>query len=138
MKLGALACLFSDRSLDEAIKLMKEMGIETAEIGCGGATGDAHCKPAELLSDPAKIAAFKAVFEKYDMEISALDAHVNPVHPRSQGKRTGEYNSQQHYPTRRKARRKKRRDVRRLPRRARRTLPELDHAALAGGVRRPL
>ena len=47
MKLGALACLFSDRPVEKAIQDMKEMGIETMEIGCGGATGDAHCKPAE-------------------------------------------------------------------------------------------
>lgn len=81
MKLGVLACLFSDRSLEEAVKTMKDMGIETAEMGCGGATGDALCKPAELLADEKKLEAFKAVFKKYDMEISALDSHVNPVHP---------------------------------------------------------
>ncbi len=81
MKLGVLACLFSDRPLEQAIVDLKAMGIETMEIGCGGATGNAHCKPEELLADPQKLEAFKALFEKYDMEISALDSHVNPVHP---------------------------------------------------------
>ena len=33
MKLGVLACLFSDRSLEDAVRTMKEMGIETAEMG---------------------------------------------------------------------------------------------------------
>ncbi len=81
MKLGVLACLFSDRSVEEAVKTMKDMGLDTCEVGCGGATGDAHCKPAELLSDEKKLQEFKAVFEKYDLPISCLDAHVNPVHP---------------------------------------------------------
>lgn len=81
MKLGVLACLFSDRPVDKAIKDLKDMGIETVEIGCGGATGDAHCKTVELLKDEKKLEDFKAIFTKYDMEISALDAHVNPVHP---------------------------------------------------------
>ena len=81
MKLGVLACLFSDRSLEDAVKTMKEMGIETAEMGAGGATGDALCKAKELLADEKKLEEYKAVFEKYDMEISAIDSHVNPVHP---------------------------------------------------------
>lgn len=81
MKLGVLSCLFSDRSLEEAVKTMKEMGIETAEMGAGGATGDALCKAKELLADEKKLEEYKAVFKKYDMEISAIDSHVNPVHP---------------------------------------------------------
>ena len=81
MKLGVLACLFSDRSLEDAVKTMKEMGIETAEMGAGGATGDALCKAKELLADEKKLEEYKAVFKKYDMEISAIDSHVNPVHP---------------------------------------------------------
>ena len=81
MKLGVLACLLSDRSVEEAIRLLASMGVETLEIGCGGATGDAHCKPAELLADPKKIQKFKTLFESNHMEISALDCHCNPVHP---------------------------------------------------------
>ena len=81
MKLGVFSCLLSDRSVEEAVECLASLGVEAAEIGCGGATGDAHCKPAELLADSKKLEAFKKIFDKNNMEISALDCHCNPVHP---------------------------------------------------------
>ncbi|MCG8500383.1 MAG: sugar phosphate isomerase/epimerase, partial [Firmicutes bacterium] len=37
-----------------------------------------------LLADESKITAFKELVQKYDMEISALSCHGNPVHPQKQ------------------------------------------------------
>jgi sugar phosphate isomerase/epimerase len=51
------------------------------EIGCGGYPGKAHCNPAELLKDEAKIAELKATVDKYGLEIAALSTHGNAVHP---------------------------------------------------------
>lgn len=81
MKLGVFAVLFSDKSLEEALDYIKESGLDTVEIGAGGFIGDAHCKPAELLADEGKLAAFKAAFESREIEISALSCHGNPLHP---------------------------------------------------------
>ena len=81
MKLSVLAVALGDRSLDEALKFLSDRGVKSVEIGCGGYPGKAHCDPKVLLADEEKLNAFKATFEKYGMQISALSAHGNGVHP---------------------------------------------------------
>jgi sugar phosphate isomerase/epimerase len=51
------------------------------EIGCGGYPGTQHADPDVLLNDEAKLEEFKAIIKKYNVEISALSCHANPVHP---------------------------------------------------------
>ncbi len=84
MKLGVFTVLLSDRSLEEALKYLSGLGVQAVEIGCGGFPGDAHLKPDELLSDPGKITALKDLLQKYNIEISALSCHGNPVHPQKE------------------------------------------------------
>lgn len=81
MKLSVLANLYGAFPLDETLAKLTALGVHTVEIGAGGYPGKAHCNPAELLADPAKLAAWKAAFEKYDVNVCALAAHGNPVHP---------------------------------------------------------
>ena len=81
MKLGVLTNLFGSLSLDETLAKLSALGVESAEIGCGGYPGKAHCDPAVLLSDESALEAFKATFRKYNMDIACLSAHGNPVHP---------------------------------------------------------
>lgn len=81
MKVGVFAVLFSSMEFEKALDYIKSVGCEAVEIGCGGYVGDAHCKPAELLDDEQALAAFKQAVESRDLEISALSAHANPVHP---------------------------------------------------------
>ena len=81
MKLGVLTNLFANMSLDEALAKFKSMGIEAVEIGCGGYPGNAHANPEILLNDEKALEDFKALIKKYDVEISALSCHGNPVHP---------------------------------------------------------
>ncbi len=81
MKLSVLANLYGAFPLDETLAKLTALGVHTVEIGAGGYPGKAHCNPAELLADPAKLAAWKATFEKYDVSVCALAAHGNPVHP---------------------------------------------------------
>lgn len=81
MKLGVFTTLLSNLSLEESLKYFKSLGIEMVEIGCGGFPGNAHANPEELLADEKKLEEFKALIKKYDMEISALSCHGNPVHP---------------------------------------------------------
>ena len=81
MKLSVFAVLLQDKSFDEACKYLSEQGVQAVEIGCGGYPGDAHCKPAELLSDASKIDALKNTLKKYNLEIAALSVHGNNVHP---------------------------------------------------------
>ena len=81
MKLGVFTCVCGDKPLEEALKYFSEKGIEMVEIGCGGYPGKSHADPEVLLADDKKLEEFKALIKKYNLEISALSCHGNPVHP---------------------------------------------------------
>lgn len=81
MKLSVLANLYGNMPLEAAMKRLSELGVEAVEIGAGGYPGKAHCDPAELLTDLTKFRKFQEVFRRYHLEICALSAHGNPVHP---------------------------------------------------------
>ena len=81
MKLGVFTTLLQNLPLEEALKYFKSLGIEMIELGCGGYPGNSHCDPETLLNDEAKLNEFVALIDKYDMQISALSCHGNPVHP---------------------------------------------------------
>lgn len=81
MKLSVLANLYGAKPLDETLSILTGLGVHTVEIGAGGYPGKAHCNPAELLADSKKYEEFVNTFKKYDVEICALAAHGNPLHP---------------------------------------------------------
>ena len=81
MKLSVLINLYGNKTLDETLKIMAEQGVTTVEVGAGGYPGKAHCDPAELLADAAKLEEFKNTFKKYNISICALACHGNPLHP---------------------------------------------------------
>ncbi|HEX5069190.1 MAG TPA: sugar phosphate isomerase/epimerase [Vicinamibacterales bacterium] len=81
MKLGVFAVLFGSKPFEETLDYLVELGLEAVEIGTGAYPGDAHCKPAELLGDAKKLAAFQEALSRRGLEISALSCHGNPLHP---------------------------------------------------------
>jgi sugar phosphate isomerase/epimerase len=81
MKLGVFTCLLGNLPLEDALKYFSALGIEMIEIGCGGYPGKSHADPEILLNDSGKLVEFKALIAKYNLEISALSCHANPVHP---------------------------------------------------------
>ena len=81
MKIGVITNLLGNKPFEEALEYFVSKGIEMVEIGCGGYPGTAHADPDILLNDEAKLDEFKALIKKYNVEISALSCHANPVHP---------------------------------------------------------
>jgi sugar phosphate isomerase/epimerase len=81
MKVGVFAVAFSAMVFEDALDYIKSVGVEAVEIGCGGYIGDAHLKPTEVLGDPDAIAAVRKAVDDRGLEISALSAHANPLHP---------------------------------------------------------
>jgi sugar phosphate isomerase/epimerase len=81
MKIGVFAVLFGSKPFEETLDYLKSLGVEAVEIGCGAYPGDAHCRPAALLEDPAKLKAFRQAIERRGFVISALSCHGNPLHP---------------------------------------------------------
>lgn len=81
MKLSVLANLYGAKTLDETLQILTGLGVHTVELGAGGYPGKAHCDPAALLADEGKYNEFIATLTKYDVEVCALAAHGNPLHP---------------------------------------------------------
>lgn len=81
MKLGVFTVLLGSKSLEEALKYLADSGVQAVELGCGGYPGTAHVDAEAFLKDETKIEELKRLVAKYNMEISALSVHGNPVHP---------------------------------------------------------
>ena len=81
MKLGVMNPVLSAMSFEDALKYLNSLDVHAIEIGAGGYPGNVHLKPEELLASPENVAKYKALLEKYDVEISAISCHGNPLHP---------------------------------------------------------
>jgi sugar phosphate isomerase/epimerase len=83
MKLGVLTVLLQEMSAEEAFKYLAGLGVQAVELGAGGYPGSSHLKAEELAGNKAKISSFKDLLSKYNLSVSALSCHGNPVHPDS-------------------------------------------------------
>ena len=81
MKLGVFTVLYRDLSFEQMLDKVVELGLDAVELGTGNYPGDAHCKPDELLADPAKAKAYRDAIESRGLMISGLSQHGNPLHP---------------------------------------------------------
>ncbi len=81
MKLGVYSVVLGDMSLEDACAYLEDNGVQMIEIGCGGFPGKAHCDPEVLLADDQKLKEFQETIANHHLQISALSAHGNPVHP---------------------------------------------------------
>jgi len=81
MDVGVLTVPYSGKTLDETLKYLSGLGVKYVEIGTGGFPGKAHANPDILLNDEKALIEFKKTIKKYNLTISALSCHGNPVHP---------------------------------------------------------
>lgn len=81
MKIGIYTNAFREFPLETALQKIHDAGIEMIELGCGEESGFAHCNPEELLADQQKFKDFQDLIAKYELKISALSCHGNPVSP---------------------------------------------------------
>lgn len=81
MKLGVLTNVVGEMPLKEALAYFKSLGIQMVELGCGGYPGKDHCNPEVLLHDEDAYKEFMETLEESGMQVSALSAHGNPIHP---------------------------------------------------------
>jgi len=81
MKIGVFSVLFADKSLNEALNIIAEVGAEAIEIPTGGFAPKNHCDPASLLTNENRIRKFQQKVEQKGLFISALGCSGNPLHP---------------------------------------------------------
>lgn len=81
MKLGVFTVMLGDQSLEHTLEYLKCIGVDAVEIGCGGYPGTAHCNAVQFLRNKILIREFRQALDKYEMTLSALSVHGNPIHP---------------------------------------------------------
>lgn len=62
MKVGVFAAMFQNTTFTEALDYIVSVGVDAVEIAGGGYVGNAHCKPALLLSYRIKLAIHNNVW----------------------------------------------------------------------------
>lgn len=80
MRLGVFTVLFADKPFEKVLRYITEMGVDTVEIGCANYPGDSHLSP-RILKNRDNLKKFKDLLIKYNVQISGLSCHGNPLHP---------------------------------------------------------
>jgi sugar phosphate isomerase/epimerase len=80
MKIGIFTALLAGLSLDDVLKKLTKLGVDTVKLGTGNYPGDPHCK-LSLLDSKRELDTFKKKLEDAGFSISALSCHGNPLHP---------------------------------------------------------
>jgi len=81
MKLGAYTACLHDKPLEEALSTLLDLGLTSAEVNAGGFIGTPHLPVQELLASEQARAEYLATFDKYGVELTALNCNGNPLHP---------------------------------------------------------
>lgn len=81
MELSVMSPVLNSMGLEEALQYLSSLGVDSIEMGVGGYPGTAHVDAIEYINHPEKIKHFKELLKKYNLKLSALACHGNPVHP---------------------------------------------------------
>ncbi|MFW5690536.1 MAG: sugar phosphate isomerase/epimerase family protein [Planctomycetota bacterium] len=80
MKLGVMAALFGEMSLDDALHYCEKLGLDAIELPVGGYPGNPW-DLAGIHKSKTRLKDLKAKIEDHGMEVIGIAAHGNPVHP---------------------------------------------------------
>ena len=82
MKLGVYNAILHNRPLEDAIKVIADLGLNGIEINSGGFLPPVHIPEIdEIIADPAAAKAYLARFDGTGVEIAGLNCNGNPLHP---------------------------------------------------------
>ncbi|WP_290814950.1 sugar phosphate isomerase/epimerase [Halovivax sp.] len=81
MDLGVHTPPLYDRSFEDALAYLAELGVSAVEPGVGGYPGDDHLSRSAYLDDEDAQSELRGALEEHGMRISALATHNNPLHP---------------------------------------------------------
>ena len=88
MKLGAYTACLHDKPLEEALAILRDLGLNSAEINSGGFIGTPHLPVEEILESESAREEYLATFAEYGIELTALNCNGNPLHPDPEVRRT--------------------------------------------------
>jgi sugar phosphate isomerase/epimerase len=81
MKLGAYTACLHDRSLPEALKILQEMGLTSAEINAGGFIRAPHLPIEQLQSGTAAREEYLGLYQQAGITLTGLNVNGNPLNP---------------------------------------------------------
>ena len=81
MKLGAYTACLHDKPLPEALRILKAMGLESAEINSGGFLPPVHLPIEDLRASQDARDEYLGLFADAGMTLTALNCNGNPLDP---------------------------------------------------------
>jgi sugar phosphate isomerase/epimerase len=81
MKLGAYTACLHDKPLPEALEILRDLGLDSAEINSGGFLPAVHLPIEEVRSSSAARNEYLGLFDSYGITLTALNCNGNPLHP---------------------------------------------------------
>jgi len=78
---GAYTACLQDRSLPEALDVLKDAGLTGAEVNVGGFIPSPHCPVDALLASPTARDEYLGIFKDKGMTLSGLNTSGNPTSP---------------------------------------------------------
>jgi sugar phosphate isomerase/epimerase len=81
MKLGAYTACLHDRSLDETLKILGQLGLSSAEINAGGFIPAPHLPITDLLASAGAREDYLGRFAQEGIALTGLNVNGNPLNP---------------------------------------------------------
>jgi sugar phosphate isomerase/epimerase len=85
MKLGAYTACLHDLPLTEALTVLADLGLDSAEINSGGFIGTPHLPIEELRSSETARSEYLGLFQAAGITLTALNCNGNPLDPDPSG-----------------------------------------------------
>ncbi|MEU8818362.1 sugar phosphate isomerase/epimerase [Actinoplanes sp. NPDC048796] len=81
MRLGAYTACLHDRSLDETLKILGELGLTSAEINTGGFIAAPHIPIGDLLASAGAREDYLGRYRQAGITLTGLNVNGNPLNP---------------------------------------------------------
>jgi sugar phosphate isomerase/epimerase len=81
MRLGAYTAILHDRSIDDTLAVLKDLGLESAEINSGGFLPAPHLPVADIRASRDAREEYLGKFAAAGITLTALNCNGNPLHP---------------------------------------------------------
>jgi sugar phosphate isomerase/epimerase len=82
MKFGVYNAILHDRTLTEALKAVKALGLEGIELNTGGFLPPVHIpNHKEIMESDTARDEYLGIFEEHGLELLGLNCNGNPLHP---------------------------------------------------------
>lgn len=80
MKLGAYTACLHDKPVEEAVQILRDLGLDSAEVNSGGFLPAPHLPIQDVLASKDAREDYLGLFDAVGMTLTALNCNGNPLH----------------------------------------------------------